>query len=206
MIGFYNYTVIATFIGLVSGIFGIVFAFSGTPLLSVYCLMICGAIDMFDGKIAKTRERTTAEKRFGIQIDSLSDLVCFGVLPTCIGYAVGMRHILCAVVLAGYTLAALIRLAYFNVTEEERQSKTDGHRRYYEGLPVTCSSFLLPLLFLFHGIIAPSTFPWIYGVALLLIAAAFLWKIRVPKPGLKGMLTLLALGIVEFVLLVVLGK
>ena len=53
--------------------------------------MIAGLCDMFDGKIASTMERTRQEKRFGVQIDSLSDLICFGVLPALIVYSGGGR-------------------------------------------------------------------------------------------------------------------
>ena len=206
MIGFYNYTVIATFIGTLSGIFGIVFAFSGQPLLAMCSLMLCGSIDMFDGKIAKTRVRTDAEKRFGIQIDSLSDMICFGVLPPCVGYAIGMRHWLCALPMAVYTIAGLIRLAYFNVTEEERQSTTDGHRKFYEGLPITCSAFVFPAVYVLCCYLPAAVAPWVYGVALLACAATFVGKFRLPKPGLKGMLVMLAIGVLEFALLVFLGR
>ena len=206
MIGYYNYTVVATFLGLVSGVFGMLFAFTDKPLISLCLLMICGAIDMFDGKISKTRKRTDAEKRFGIQIDSLSDLICFGVLPACIGYSVGMRHPAFWIVLAAYVLAALIRLAYFNVSEEDRQKETTECRRSYEGLPVTCCSFILPMVYLLHGRMQSVAFTWIWTAALLLIAGAFLWRFRIPKPDFKGMLGLMALGIAEFVLLALFAR
>ena len=54
--------------------------------------MLAGVCDMFDGKIARTMKRTKQEKRFGIQIDSLSDFLCFGVLPAMIGYNIGMTE------------------------------------------------------------------------------------------------------------------
>ena len=64
---------------------GILFAFEGQLWAALGCLMFSGVCDMFDGKVASTKkERTRSEKRFGIQIDSLSDLVCFGVLPAVI--------------------------------------------------------------------------------------------------------------------------
>lgn len=205
MIGFYNYTVIATFIGMISGIFGIFcsFAFPEEPILAILCLMFCGVIDMFDGKIAKTRKRTDAEKRFGIQIDSLSDLICFGVLPSCIGYAMGMRSIGFGLAMAAYTLAALIRLAYFNVTEEDRQKETDETRRLYEGLPVTSCALILPLTYIILHLCgaAPVVSAWVWTAVLLLMASAFLWKFHLRKPDLKGMMILLALGIVEVVVL-----
>ena len=85
MLGIYNYTVILTYLGMLSGFAGILFAFEGQLWAALGCLMFSGVCDMFDGKVASTKkERTRSEKRFGIQIDSLSDLVCFGVLPSVI--------------------------------------------------------------------------------------------------------------------------
>ena len=92
MIGFYNYTVILTYMGLASSLIGIYLAMSGSHItMAVIALMISGLCDMFDGKVARTRKRTDDEKKFGIQIDSLCDLICFGLLPAAIGYSVGMN-------------------------------------------------------------------------------------------------------------------
>lgn len=84
MLGFYNYTVVLTYVGMLTGFAGILFAAGGQVSPALLCLLGAGFCDMFDGKIASTRPRTQQEKRFGIQIDSLSDLVCFGVLPAVI--------------------------------------------------------------------------------------------------------------------------
>ena len=90
MIGFYNYTVILTYCGLLSSLLGMFYAFLGNITGAAICLVVAGGCDMFDGKIARTKkDRTADEKRFGIQIDSLCDVVCFGVLPTVIGFSVG---------------------------------------------------------------------------------------------------------------------
>ena len=123
MLGMYNYTVILTYLGMLSGFAGILCILENKSEAAIVCLMIAGICDMFDGKVASTKkERSRSEKRFGIQIDSLSDLVCFGVLPAIIVYSLGgtwVRTVACAV----YVLCALIRLAWFNVDEEERQEK-----------------------------------------------------------------------------------
>ena len=94
MIGFYDYTVILTYLSLLSSTTGIVVAlssFNGSPAhpyIGCFFLLLSGLCDAFDGKVARTKKmRSPAEKAFGIQIDSLSDLVAFGVLPTCIGAA-----------------------------------------------------------------------------------------------------------------------
>ena len=88
MIGFYDYTVILTYLGFASGMVGIYLSILGHPFGAIICLMFSGLCDMFDGKVARTKQRRTLEERqFGIQLDSLSDLVCFGVLPSLIGYS-----------------------------------------------------------------------------------------------------------------------
>ena len=76
MIGFYDYTVVVTYISLISSIIGIFMAIEGRMQLAVFCLAFSGLCDMFDGKIARTKKnRTEDEKSFGIQIDSLCDIV-----------------------------------------------------------------------------------------------------------------------------------
>ena len=82
MIGFYDYTVIATYGALFIALHGIYSSASGSPAAGLLCLICCGVIDTFDGRIARSKKDRTADgRRFGIQIDSLNDLVCFGVLP-----------------------------------------------------------------------------------------------------------------------------
>lgn len=82
MIGFYDYTVIMTYISVVSSMIGIFCAVTDHISAAVCCLAFSGLCDMFDGKIARTKKnRTEEEKCFGIQIDSLADIVCFGILP-----------------------------------------------------------------------------------------------------------------------------
>lgn len=88
---------------------------------------------MFDGKIARTKKnRTEDEKQFGIQIDSLCDVVCFGVFPIVLCYELGMRRIYSMAILVLYGLAGVIRLGYFNVMETKRQQETSENRKYYQ--------------------------------------------------------------------------
>lgn len=124
MIGFYDYTVIMTYISVVSSMIGIFCAVTDHISAAVCCLAFSGLCDMFDGKIARTKKnRTEEEKCFGIQIDSLADIVCFGILPIVLGFKLGMCHIYGIAILLFYGLAGLIRLAYFNVMEEKRRMK-----------------------------------------------------------------------------------
>ena len=184
MLGIYNYTVILTYLGMLSGFSGILFTFNGDLWAAIVCLMIAGVCDVFDGKIASTKkDRTRSEKRFGIQIDSLSDLVCFGVLPAVIVYSLGGSWVR-AVACGAYVLAALIRLAWFNVDEESRQDFDTGRRKIYLGLPVTSAAGIFPLLF---GVGTLRHWPLhIMGpLTLLVVAAAFLTPFAIHKPSLN---------------------
>lgn len=192
MVGFYNYTVILTYLGVCSGIAGIGFALSQRTAVAIVCLMISGCCDMFDGRVARSRERTDPERKFGIQIDSLADLICFGTLPAAIGYSLGLTNWYGTMVLTAYVLAALIRLAYYNVTEDVLEMAGDS-RTHYDGMPVTASALLIPFLYVFKPLIN-GNFGYVYMVWLMLLAAAFLVKIKVPKLGGIGMAAAALLG------------
>ena len=223
MIGVYDYTVILTYLSLMSASTGIVVSLTGTghPYWGIFFLLLCGLFDAFDGKVARTKQgRTDLEKSFGIQIDSLSDLIAFGVLPATIGisllrtspvlsnaglfnenfFAVPFGAVLiklvCYTILILYILAALIRLAYFNVTEEERQKTEGGARKYYTGLPVTSAALIFPAVLLLHYIL-PIDISIVYVPVALAVALMFLSNVRVPKPGLKGILIMVGVGLVE---------
>ncbi|MBE6543412.1 MAG: CDP-diacylglycerol--serine O-phosphatidyltransferase [Ruminococcaceae bacterium] len=190
MLGFYNYTVVLTYLSFISGVTGIVLSLAGGDgFAGVICLMLSGFFDLFDGKVASTKKnRTPEEKKFGIQIDSLSDLVCFGVLPGAIGYALGLKEVYWIVLFALYALAALIRLAYFNVAEEARQQTTTGVRKSYNGMPVTSVAIFIPVIY-FIGYLCsfPTAFPYIYAVCLGIFAIAMLLaRLNVPKIGGKN--------------------
>lgn len=200
MLGVYNYTVILTYIGMLTGLAGIGLAMRGGLPWALLCLLLAGLCDMFDGTIASTKkDRTPQEKRFGVQIDSLSDLICFGVLPAAIVFAADHGRIVAAVVSGLYVLCALIRLAWFNVDEEERQDAAGGGRRtLYLGLPVTTVALFLPTLL---GLARLMCWPLgAVGIALLAVmAVAFLVPFKLAKPGLAGKLVMLLIGCTELV-------
>ena len=127
MIGFYNRSVILTYIGLLSAFFGITQAAQGARgdlgafKVAFLCLVFSGFCDMFDGKIARHTKRSKDAQEFGIQIDSLCDLICFGVFPGFIVVCIGPRHWITIITAFLYVLGAVIRLGYFNVMESKRQ-------------------------------------------------------------------------------------
>ena len=203
MIGVYNYTVIATYLSLLSSVLGIYFGCSGRTFSALLCLMLSGALDAFDGKIASMKkDRTVQEKRFGIQFDSLCDLVCFGVLPCVIGYSLGMKSVWYVPVMGVFILGAISRLAYFNVDEEERQDYTDEKRKYYEGLPVTSTALIFPALYLFRHLLR-GNFVYAWVICMLLVAALFVIRFKIIKPGMRGVLLQVLFGMAILTLLII---
>ena len=200
MIGFYNYTVILTYIGTIFGLFGIISSFNGNVIASIIFLMLAAVCDMFDGKIARTMKRNKQEKRFGIQIDSLSDFLCFGVLPGVIGYNIGMSEWYFMPIIVFYMLAALIRLAYYNVMEEERQNKSEKDLEMCTGLPVPPSAIIFPVVYLVCRIIKIEI-SYVYAAFMLLVGFLFIKRFSIKKLQLKGLLIMIGLGILVLSLL-----
>ena len=210
MIGFYNYTVILTYVSLLISAVGISFAATGHPFIALCCLMASGICDMFDGKIARTRKKSTdEEKRFGIQLDSLCDIVCFGVLPAAVGVALAENasravQVVSWAVGALFILCALIRLAYFNVTEETRQATVGGRRTHFMGVPVTTAAVIFPFVYALTIVLSeylPAAEPWVYPGFLLLTAVAFIAPVKVKKPRGAGLVILSVVGLLEAALL-----
>ena len=190
MIGFYSYTVVLTYLGLASSAIGMILTFQGFAKYALFCLAFSGLCDMFDGKVARMKkDRTEDEKRFGIQIDSLCDVVCFGAFPMILCYSIGMRGPAGISILVFYLIAGVIRLAFFNVMEEKRQEETDEARKYYQGLPITSIAIILPLFCTLRPLLGHR---FLSELHICILTVGLLFNINFPlrKPGWK-MLTLL---------------
>lgn len=224
MIGIFDYTVWLTYLSLGLSIMGIVVSLqqSGHPYIGIFFLLACGLCDAFDGKIARTKKnRTDFEKKYGIQIDSLSDLVAFGVLPACIGNAMirvcptiseipdfgagchGLPlEIVLYIILVLYTLTTLIRLAWYNVTEEERQNTESGARKYFTGLPVTSAALVFPTVLLLQYII-PKDITLVYFGVMFIMALLYISKLKIKKPENKALIVMILVGLAEFIMLTI---
>lgn len=193
LIGVYDYTVILTFISLISAVFGMTQAIHGDYKAAIFCLAFSGVCDAFDGRIARTKQnRTEDEKAFGVQLDSLCDVVCFGVFPAMICYLLGVRGWIGLTVVFFYCICAVIRLAFFNVLEGKRQAEEGGCNKTYRGLPVTSIAFILPLTFWIQFLIPETAFLVLLHLLLVAVGFLFVLDFTVPKLSLKGILILIA--------------
>lgn len=194
LIGFYDYTVLLTYLSLFSAVYSMIQAFEGNYTVSVLCILFSGICDAFDGTVARTKkDRTEDEKAFGIQLDSLVDTVSFGVAPAFLCYCMGVRGLLGTVILFLFCMCGVCRLAYFNVLEMKRQKEEDGCNKMYHGLPITTSSMILPVVYCFHYIMPDGAFVALLYVTLAVTAFLFVLDFSVPKYDFKKPLVKLGL-------------
>ena len=182
-IGFYNYTVVLTYISLIFAVLGIVSASRCHYTAAVICVLCSGICDAFDGAVARTKKnRTDDEKSFGIQLDSICDVISFGVAPAMICYFMGVNRGIGLVAVVFYILTALIRLAFFNVLEIKRQSEEHGGvTKYYRGLPVTTVSIILPIVYLFRFILINKSFLLLLHIMLFVVGILFVLDFKIKK-------------------------
>ncbi len=109
------------------------------------CGMVVAALvfDILDGRIARWRQKTSA---MGRELDSLADVISFGVAPALIAYGCGMQGLYDRVVLAYFVACGVSRLARYNITADAL-AEGSGKVKYFEGTPIPTSLLLVMLLF-----------------------------------------------------------
>ena len=110
--------------------------------LSMTLIALALVFDIADGKIARRRDEHSP---FGQELDSLADIVSFGVAPAALAYALGLRGFLDGAILVYFVACGISRLARYNVTAEELADQS-GKVRYFEGTPIPSSLILVAML------------------------------------------------------------
>tara|TARA_B100001540_G_scaffold314679_1_gene340176 strand:+ start:658 stop:1455 length:798 start_codon:yes stop_codon:yes gene_type:complete len=179
---------ILTLIGVCIGLTSIKFAFDGKFELSIIAVIVAGIIDGLDGRIARLIQGTS---KVGKELDSLTDVISFGVAPAFIMYFWSMSTIgrLGWLISLIYVVCVALRLARFNVNSEAEPSWRDN---FFEGIPSPAGGILvlMPLIFSFsefqffnpnYQIIVPSLFIAISILLISKIPTYSLKKIVVPR-------------------------
>ena len=146
----------------------IVYSMRGELVLAAPFIGFATVLDMFDGRIARMTNTTSA---FGLEFDSLADIISFGLAPAVLAFAWGLSELGRIGWAAGflYLAAAAIRLARFNI-----QTATHTDKRYFVGMPSPPAA----------GIVASTVFAWPYplvgypqaiaAIAIVLVPAALM--------------------------------
>ncbi len=108
------------------------------------CVLVLAALvfDILDGKIARWRQKTSS---LGRELDSLADVISFGVAPAIIAYGCGMQGFYDRIVLGYFVACGVSRLARFNVTAEALSDES-GKVKYFEGTPIPTSIVLVLIM------------------------------------------------------------
>ncbi|KAI0318633.1 hypothetical protein OF83DRAFT_1114865 [Amylostereum chailletii] len=113
-------------------------------LWSAHLFPLAGLLfDFFDGKVARWRKSSSM---LGQELDSLADLISFGVAPAVLAFAIGLRTMLDTVALTCFICAGLARLARFNATVASVPKDASGKAHYFEGLPIPSSLALVGVM------------------------------------------------------------
>ena len=198
LVGYYNRSVYLTYLGLASSVLGMTLAVKGRVEAALSCLLFSGLCDMFDGTVAQHTPRSEAEKKFGIQIDSLCDVICFCAFPALMSYTLGAQSVWALLSMAFFVTCGVIRLGYFNVQEEMRQQQTSEKRTSYRGLPVTTTALIFPFAVVAFYYLGASP-EWAMPLLMAAVGVAFVTDMALFKPQGKAKLLLLGAGVLIFV-------
>ena len=166
-----------TYGSLASAVVAIAFAHAGSRSGAGACLALAAILDTFDGRFARRFTRSPRQSRLGGELDSLVDAAVFGVAPVVLvtllsggahGGAALARWLACFL----YVLAALTRLAFYNVQEDDS---------VFVGLPTPAAGLLWSTYLL------RETPTWVATLLLVIIGAAMIWPFRFPRPRGAGL-------------------
>ena len=182
IIGYYNIANFITLTGMSSALCACYLAFMGHYKAAIVVYMLAGLCDLFDGRVARATDNGDMKRRtFGVQIDTVSDVISFGVAPGVLAYAMGFRDVADVVIYIIFACLGAIRLAYFStqaITEAPGMKMT-----CFTGMPIPTISFFLPPLALLMTCVAPETMHWVFKAVYAIIGISFVINVKIKKPG-----------------------
>ncbi|UMZ74248.1 CDP-diacylglycerol--serine O-phosphatidyltransferase [Natranaerofaba carboxydovora] len=143
-----NIPSVITLSNLVLGFFSIIFTINSQYKVTLTLIIICMFLDFLDGKVARILGVSSS---FGKELDSLSDVVSFGVAPAVFTYTIlPYNAYWVSLILAIYLICGVCRLARFNVSSNNNSN--------FSGFPITTAGGLLALLSFYYAVFPPSIF------------------------------------------------
>ena len=183
VIGYYNLANFVTLTGLVCSVLACFMAASGNHFLAMLTLSLAALCDATDGRIARANRSATNRSRFyGVQLDSLCDMVSFGAVPCFIAYQMGYNGIIDILLYLLFCVCGATRLANFNT--EAAVDSPDLKLKHFTGVPIPFSAVLLPLLVIVHMLAGHLSI--LFRLAFLVVGIGYVVRVKVPKPDGKA--------------------
>ncbi|MBB3310947.1 CDP-diacylglycerol--serine O-phosphatidyltransferase [Rhizobium sp. BK196] len=193
-----------TILAICAGLTGIRLAFEGRYELAVAMVLVAAFLDGIDGRVARLMKATS---KFGAQMDSLADIVNFGVAPALVVYVYALDEARSLGWIAAliYTIAAGLRLARFNVMSE-RENRAPWQSEYFVGVPAPAGAMLvlLPVYLGFLGLTTDRIFAFLSSgytvlIAFLLISRLPVWSGKSESRMRRDLVLPAMLGVVLYV-------
>lgn len=185
------------------GAVGVGFALISEIQYALVSLIVAAIIGIFSYRLGATFERDEAQISFALELEVLSDMVVYGLLPTSILLKLSAASVWGVVLVALFLLAVAIRLAHFN-----RSARFQGEipENAYQGLPLQASAIVLPVISLLGYLIDLSVFQYVFAFTYLLLGLGYVMNYPIPKIPGKFILPLAGLGILLAIILIWLGS
>lgn len=179
ILGQYNIPTGISILGLFLSFSSIILSFKSHFEIAIVCFMYSGLCDYFDGYIARRLDLTAKDKEFGTQIDTLVDVVSFGVTPILFFLNDGLTELTDLLLFFIYLSATVIRLAHFSTHGMQTSNKV----KYFSGVPVTYAALIFPVVYIFKDVLQESIFISFIRITVCLMSLFFVIKTPIPKPS-----------------------
>ncbi|MEG0641077.1 MAG: CDP-diacylglycerol--serine O-phosphatidyltransferase [Clostridium sp.] len=160
-----------TFGNLAFGVLSIIFTMTGKHNLAAFSILAAAILDRYDGRVARY---FNASSKLGTELDSLADLVSFGVAPSILGWALYLNDygIIGYIIVCLFPICGAYRLARYNVSE---------FNNVFMGIPITIAGFIMALDSVIHIYINIYIHQYISSVLLVLFSYFMVSKIQIKK-------------------------
>lgn len=196
VIGVYRKCDFVTMAGTCFAVTGILCATNQKPTYAVFCLIMAAICDAFDGVVARRFRSLKEQEIYGVELDSLSDAISFGVLPMLIVQNLTVNNIYTYAVSVFFVLCGVIRLAYFNMLTTTKR----GSGKEFIGLPITASAIIIPAVYFISFLIKAKYKTIIFPVTLLITGILFISPFKLKKPTGREKAMLSVLGIIAIII------
>lgn len=167
-----------TLLGIICAITGMLLCIIGKSGYAAVLLTISGICDGFDGYFAKKTRKPNQSSEYGVELDSLADIVCAGVFPVILSMSLGFTKWYSLIIYVLFIMCGITRLTYYNVNS--------AHKDYFNGVPITVSAFLIPIVyFIFRNSVDSLPFMIVLMSTFIILSISYVTNIKVKKPTLQ---------------------
>ena len=207
IIGYFNYADLITMSGLIFSIIACFLIAQSHYIISMIFYVLALVCDTVDGTVArKLNLKNAHEKSYGIQLDSLCDMVSFGVVPCVMAFFLGYNSPFDVAIYALFSVCGAIRLAHYNADAVLATPETKHD--YFIGVPIPHSAIYFILMLDLHLLTVSAdgvntVIHWLFRLFFLALGIGFILRFRFPRPNKNVMMFLGIWILAQFLALII---